>query len=112
MIPVCPCGFEFRDGETYDTGLLRSLRQQVDLEEEQADQLAHFIEGDEHARVDWVCRTFSAGYPFVCSKDLVEDYLYSTNRAYGFTATVWCPRCGRLGMLHDIDADWQWLRPE
>ena len=109
---TCPCGFEFLEGGIYDTGLLKPLRQQVDLEEQQAIRIAHFIEGDETARADWICHTHSSEYPFESNKELIEDFLYASNRHDGYTATLRCPLCKRLGLLFSVDADWQWFRPE
>ena len=112
---VCKCGAEFGPNNVPEgvTGLLKPLKQQVELEAFQARELAEVLSLDPSKQKGWRDKHFGSEYPNdVELEELIEDFLYSTHRRDGCTATFNCPKCGRLALLHDVNEDWQFFQPE
>lgn len=112
---VCKCGLEVKPDEAIEgtTGLLKPLHNQVELESLQATEIAKLVGADEGVRADWIARHFARGYPADGDiEEVILDFLYFSHRNDGCTATFECPECGRLALLHDVNEDWRFYKPE
>lgn len=112
---VCKCGREVRPNEVVEgaTGLLKPLHNQVALESYQAKEIADLCTANVDARRDWLIKHYGPEWPD--GDDLtqvIEDFLYFSHRRDGCTATFECPECGRLALLHDVNEEWRFYKPE
>lgn len=113
---VCKCGQSFKEREEpkNSLGLLKSLSSQVELEAYQAKNLAEFIKLKKaDNREKWITEMIGPEYPKDSTvEEIIEDYLYKSNRHDGFSATFLCPFCGRLSILNNVNEEWQTFIPE
>jgi len=112
---ICKCGKVYREEEEPEgaSGLLKSLKAQVDLEDYQAQEIAKYIELNDSEKQKWISDHFGSEYPKdVTTKELIEDFLYKSHRQNGCTATFSCPSCGRVAFLYDVNEQWKFYAPE